>query len=347
MRRYDYSFIKGLKIGTDVMAMTNMIEAQRIREQERKKNSPDVFSSLEGVARVQSVKGSNEIEGIVTTDKRIEEIVNRNSAPLDHNEMEIAGYRDVLNMIHNGHGSMGITEETILNMHRIMMSYTPNGGGRYKNEDNLIINADRNGKQSVRFRPVPSNETASAMEQLILAYNSAKDDSRINRMILIPCFILDLLCIHPFSDGNGRMSRLLSILLMYRSNIDVGRYISFEEQINRSKGSYYEALGRSSEEWHTNDNDYIPFIENFIFMLFRCYKELDRRFAVIGDVKINKGNRIEAAVLNCIEPISKTEIKELLPDVSVKLIEVKLSELLRDEKIRKIGSYRDARYFRR
>jgi len=346
MRRYDYSFIKKLGIRTGIVSLTNKMESLRIKQKERSEKNPEAFIALESIARLQSVKGSNEIEGIITTDKRIREIVNKNSAPMNHDEMEIAGYRDVLDVIHGNYGSIGLSEDTVLRMHELMLSYTPQSGGRYKNEDNLIASIDGNGSMNVIFRPVPASETEASMEQLMLAYIDARDDSGIDPIILIPCFILDLLCIHPFSDGNGRISRLISLLLMYKNGIDVGRYISFEGQINKLKGSYYESLRRSSEGWHSNDNDYIPFIENFIFTLYTCYKELDKRFTVIEDKKVNKGNRVEAAVINSTAPISKKDIRELLPDVGSRTIEVKLSELLKDGKIKKKGTYKDAHYFR-
>lgn len=344
MRRYDYSFIKDLKISTGTASLTNKIGIYRVKQKERKDEYPGVFAALESIAKVQSVKGSNAIEGIVTTDKRIEEIVNKNSAPLNHDEREIAGYRDVLNMIHTEYGSLAVREELILNMHRIMMSYTSLPGGGYKDQDNIIISINEQGLRSVRFRPVSFEETPEAMNQLILAYLDAKNDAGIDQLILIPCFILDFLCIHPFIDGNGRMSRLLSLLLMYKNGIDAGKYISFEGQINKTKDRYYESLRRSSENWHTNDNDYVPFIENFLFTLFACYRELDRRFDVVGGKKVNKGNRIEATIKNNIVPISKKEIEELLPDVSKTTIEAKLSELLKQGRIAKTGSYKDARY---
>jgi len=344
MRRYDYSFIKGLRISTGAMSLTNKIEASRVKQIEWKKEHPEIFTSLESIARIQSVKGSNAIEGIVTTDKRIEEIVNKNSAPLDHDEMEIAGYRDVLSLIHNEYGSLEIGDELILNMHEVMMSYTPQGGGNYKTHDNVIISINEYGERNVRFRPVPYGETPDAVDQMILAYLDAKDDAGIDPLILIPCFILDFLCIHPFSDGNGRVSRLLTLFLMYKEGIDVGKYISFEGQINDSKNRYYEALKRSSDGWHTNGNDYVPFIENFIFTLFTCCKELEGRFKVVGDKKVNKNNRIEATVKNSLGPISKKEIEELLPDISRTTIEAKLSELQKQGRIRKVGSYKDARY---
>ncbi|MCL2032335.1 MAG: Fic family protein [Methanomassiliicoccaceae archaeon] len=344
MRRYDYSFIKDIRIRADTVGLTKGIEAFRIREEDRKKSNREAFTALESIARIQSIKGSNEIEGIVTTDRRIEEIVNKNSAPLNHSEMEIAGYRDVLDTVHKEHMSMDLSEGLILDMHRMMMSYTPNGGGRYKTSDNVIMEVDQHGARRVRFRPTPSEETKEAMEQLILAYVDAKDDSSIDPIFLIPCVILDFLCIHPFPDGNGRMSRLLSLLLMYRNGIDVGKYISFEGQINEHKGSYYESLRASSDGWHDNSNDYLPFIENFIFTLFVCYRELERRFDVVGEKKANKGNRIEAAVKNSVPSISKKEIMELLPDISQATIEAKLSELQKQGRVRKTGSYKDAKY---
>jgi len=346
MRRFDYSFIKKLRISTGTVTLMNKLELSNFKNNERKKVDKDVFSALESPARIGSVKGSNAIEGIITTDERIEKIVNENSAPLNHDEEEIAGYRDVLDMIHGDPGRYDIDENNILNMHRIMLSHTRTGGGRYKERNNLIISEGPEGTREVLFRPVPHEETHRSMEQLILAYIDARDDSGIDPIILIPCFILDFLCIHPLIDGNGRVSRLLSILMMYKIGIDVGRYISFEGQINKYKKNYYESLQRSSKDWHICKNDYVPFIENFIFTLHTCYRELDMRFDVIGDKKINKNNRIEAAVLNSFGSVSKREIKELLPDISITTIEAKLSELLKSGKIKKIGSYVDARYAR-
>ena len=175
----------------------------------------------------------------------------------------------------------------------------------------------------------------------------ARDDSEINQLLLIPCVILDFLCIHPFQDGNGRMSRLLSLLLMYKNGFDVSKYISFEEQINLSKGSYYEALRQSSIDWHENKNDYIPFMENFLFTLYLCYKELDKRFLTLKSGKVSKAKRIEEIVLSAFIPISKKEIQDLLPDISVSTIERVLSEMLKDGKISKIGATNSAKYIKK
>ena len=308
-----------------------------------KKRHPTIFTELEFIAKVQSVKGSNAIEGIIISDERIEAIVNRKSESKNHDEKEIAGYRDALNVVHEGHETLSINESTVLRLHNILMTYLTDGRIGYKKDDNLIIEIDGRGNKSIRFRPVPADDTKAAMEQLMLAYYDARDKG-IHPLLLIPCFILDFLCIHPFSDGNGRVSRLLSLLMMYREGLDIGKYISFEEQINRSKGRYYEALGKSSDGWHGNENDYVPFIEEFVGTLYLCYKDLDRRLMVVGDKKMNKSNRIEATVLNTILPISKREICKLLPDISQTTVESVLSKMLKENRIKKIGGDRNARY---
>jgi len=315
-------------------------------EQIRKRDFQKIFTKLESIAKVQSVKGSNAIENIVTTDKRIEEIVNHSSAPLNHNEQEIAGYRDALNAIHNGFENIALDEQNILTLHALLLSFTETGGGMYKTSDNVIMEIDRNGHRRIRFIPTKASETQEAMQQLVYAFIDADNDSVINKLLLIPCFILDFLCIHPFSDGNGRMSRLLSLLLLYKAGFDAGKYISFEEQINKNKNSYYEALQKSSEKWERNMNDYLPFIENFIFTLLICYKELDKRFAVINSKSISKRERIEQTILNSLLPLCKREINYILPDVSATTIEIVVSHMLKQGIIKKIGTFKDAKYIK-
>ena len=314
----------------------------------RKEKYNTVFTELEKIAVVQSVKGSNAIEGILTTDERINEIVNRSGAPLNHNEEEIVGYRDALNLIHNDYQNISVTEANILSLHEIMLRIAkPNVAGKYREQDNAITEIKSDGTRYVRFTPVSANETKAAMKQMILAYMDARDNSNINQLLLIPCVILDFLCIHPFSDGNGKMSRLLTLLLLYKTGFDAGRYISFEEQINKSKGYYYEALRKSSLNWHDNQNDYFFFIENFLITLFTCYKELDKRFATVNGKKINKTSRIEATILNSILPISKKEISDILPDVSVTTIETVLGKMLKEDEIIKVGEGKNTKYIRK
>ena len=300
---------------------------------------------MESIARVQSVKNSNAIEGIVTTDARIKEIVDGNSAPLNHNEMEIAGYRDVLDEIHARHMELPVREEAILHMHKTMLDIANYPyGGQYKQDDNLIMEVDAFGKRRVRFTPVSARETKDAMEQLMFAYVDAKTNPNINQLLLIPCVILDFLCIHPFDYGNGRVSRLLSLLLLYKNDYDICKYVSFEKQINQSKEHYYQALYESSQNWHENKNSYIPFMENFLLTLYKCYKELDQRFSVINGKRLKKNERIEQTVLNSVLPVSKTEICEILPDVSVTTIEATLGKLVKEGKVKKIGQSRSTKY---
>ncbi|MCL2517376.1 MAG: Fic family protein [Oscillospiraceae bacterium] len=347
MKKFDYSFLENGMLPARIINHSVSIGVLREKEQELKEKYQTIFTKLESIAKLQSVKGSNAIEGIITTDSRIEAIVYQNSAPLNHAETEIAGYRDALNLVHENFRTIQITENEILNLHKIMLSDNEIIGGKYKREDNAIIAIDAFGNRTIRFVPVPAIETPFAMEQLILAYMDARQNSNINQLFLIPCFILDFLCVHPFDDGNGRISRLLSLLLLYKNGFDAGKYISFEEQINKYKSSYYNALKLSSQAWHENANDYFAFMEYFISTLFACYKELDKRFAVISDRKISKKNRIETIIFNSITPISKKELIYILPDTSISTIEKVLLDLQDQGIIEKIGTYRNAKYIKK
>ena len=251
MHIFDYSFLDEGVLPAEFVNLTSTISALNALSEERRNRNISVYTELEKIARIQSVKGSNAIEGIVTTDARIKEIVEGNSTPLNHTEMEIVGYRNALDEIHTSHSQMVISEQTILHLHQVMTEAAGyEGSGRYKADDNIIAEVDEYGRRRVHFSPVPASQTADAMEQLLLAYVDARDNARINNLLLIPCVILDFLCIHPFADGNGRVSRLLTLLLMYESGFNIGKYVSFEEQINNSKEYYYSALQESSRGWH-------------------------------------------------------------------------------------------------
>jgi Fic family protein len=345
VKRFSYAFLENGMLPAQIIDKAVSIGILREREQVLKEKYQTIFTKLESIAILQSVKGSNAIEGIHTTDKRLEAIVNQNSAPLNHAEIEISGYRDALNLVHKEHIALQINEKEILNLHKIMQAGNDRiADGQFKQHDNAIVAVDSFGNRSIRFTPTPANETPYAMEQLILAYLEARQNYNINQLLLIPCFILDFLCIHPFDDGNGRISRLLSLLLLYKNGFDAGKYISFEEQINKYKGAYYSALHLSSQNWHENSSDYFPFLENFITTLFICYKELDKRFAVIGDKRLAKKNRVETAISNSLLPISKKELQFILPDISVNTIEKVLLELQHRGIIEKTGGFKDAKY---
>lgn len=348
MKRFDYSFLDNGLLPANLINITGTIYSLRTGADIRKDEYERIFTELEKIAVVQSVKSSNAIEGIITSDERIEEIVNQNSKPLNHSENEIAGYRDSLNEIHLHYEEIELSENTILRLHEIMMSYIgTEDAGKYKVNENYRIEEDKEGNRKIRFKPLSVKETPEAMKQLILAYHDASNNSNINKLLLIPCFILDFLCIHPFRDGNGRMSRLLTLLLLYKNGFDVCKYISFEEQINNNKGNYYEALRLSSINWLENKQSYIPFIENFLTTLYMCYKELDKRFSVVNSNKITKKARIEATVLNNLTPISKAEICKILPDVSVTTVENVLGRMVREGRIKIIGTGRNTKYMKK
>lgn len=345
MHRYEYSFLKR-GIPGNIVGLTDIIADLRSKEEFRKLQYRDAFESLHRRAVIESVKGSNAIEGIVTTDSRIKDLVD-GSQPVTHDEMEISGYKDALNLIHTTHNNMDIDEDIIFAFHKMMLEQSnPREAGRYKNTNNYILEVGADGSRSVRFKPVPAKNVSGDMEQLLLAYYEARQDAEISPLLLIPCFVLDFLCIHPFIDGNGRVSRLLTVLLLYLSGYDIVRYISYEGQVNKYKESYYEALRASSRSWHENENDYVPFIINFLQILYRCFKELDESFTDISLKKAKKSERVESILMGAIVPISKQDILAKVPDISVNTVELVLSKMLKEQKIKKIGTFRDARYMR-
>jgi Fic family protein len=348
MRKFDYSFLKNDKLPSELLNITNLIHEIKKEEDEKKILNAELFIKLTAIAKVQSIKGSNAIEGIVTTDKRIKALMDQETEPLNHNEKEIVGYRNALELVHTNYQRLSFDEKDILGLHNEML--TPSGflsRGQYKTEDNAIIEIDQYGNRRLRFKTMSAKETPEAMNQLVLAYMDARQDSNINQLLLIPCVILDFLCIHPFDDGNGRMSRLLSLLLMYKNNYDVGKYISFEQQINMNKSSYHEALKLSSLSWDEGKNDYSFFIKYFIVTLYNCYLEVEKRMATIGIKKIKKEERIKIVILNSLLPMSKQEILDIVPDISGSTVERVLSNLLKDNQIEKYGSFKDARYKRK
>ena len=337
MHKYDYSFLKKTVPG-NIGRLADIIVDLRSREEFRKLQYDETFEVLRQKAIIESVKGSNAIEGIVTTDERIRDIV-AGAIPITHDEMEISGYKDVLNLIHSSYNDLDLTEDLICLFHKTIEEETNRlEAGRYKEINNYIMEYASDGSRHVRFKPVSAKDVKKNMEQLILAYYEARQDFEIPALLLIPCFVLDFLCIHPFLDGNGRVSRLLTVLLLYLSGYDIVRYISFEGQINKYKAGYYEALQKSSESWHENKNDYVPFITNFMQILYRCYKDLDESFTEISLKKAKKSERVENILLGAIVPISKQDILEKVPDVSVKTVELILGKMLKEKKIKKIGT---------
>ncbi len=347
MHIFDYSFLRDDLLPAQLVTLASNISELRTMSAVRRGENADAFGKLEDIARIESVRASNAIEGIVTTDERIRAIVGGGSAPLNHTEAEIAGYRDVLNEIHVNFAAHDFSEGDIRAFHAQMMCVAnPEADGSYKKDDNVIAERMADGRRVVRFQPTSAVETPETMRQLVLAYVGARDDAAVNRLLLIPCVILDFLCVHPFSDGNGRLSRLLSLLLMYRNGFDAGKYVSFEAAINARKADYYEALKESSVGWDESRPRYFPFMVNFLMTLYECYSELDKRFASVVAAKTTKKRRIEATALGSLTPLAKSDICRILPDVSPTTIEAVLGAMVRDGRLRKVGSGRASRYIR-
>ena len=342
MRIFDYSFLKEEKLSANYARLLSEISLMQGKNALNKVTHKKLFDCLQQVAIIESVRSSNEIEGIATTRARFADIFNGVKLPRNHAEEEIIGYKDALSLIHTSFDKMQFCEKDILLLHRLLFSHTPDGGGAYKKQDN-VISQFSGGRRIIRFKPLSAPETPEAMEQLVLAYDDAARDRQIPPLLLIPCVILDFLCIHPFDDGNGRMSRLLTLLLLYRSGFDAGRYVSFEGYVNKYRGEYYEALYSSSQGWYFNKNDYMPYIENFTLMLYMCYTDLHNRIDIAENAGGRKADRIIALLKNR-ESMSKAQIHEYFPDISVSTIESALAELIRIGEIEKIGTNKNAAY---
>ena len=299
----------------------------------------DILTSLLNIAKIQSTESSNKIEGIEATDERINALINDKVKPKNRNEEEIAGYRDVLELIHENYESMDVTPNVILQMHKYLYKYSSKSiGGKFKDSDNIIEEIDEEGNKKTRFRPISAFETKSAMEELCSSYNREIQLGDIDPLFLIPIFILDFLSIHPFNDGNGRMSRLLTTLLLYKSGFIVGKYISIEKIVEKTKESYYDTLYKSSINWYEIENNYQFFVEYYLGIILSAYKDFANRVEYISNKKLTIKQRAEIVIKNNLGQISKKEIAEMCPDVSVGSIERVLNELLKEGKILSVRS---------
>lgn len=303
----------------------------------------DALNELVEIAKVQSTEASNRIEGISTTDDRLKNLVQAKTTPRNRNESEIAGYRDVLNTIHENYEYIPINSNYLLQLHRDLYKFLGNiEGGTFKTSDNIIRETDADGNERVRFRPVPAWETAASVDELCKAFREAKDE--VDPLLLNGMFILDFLCIHPFNDGNGRMSRLLTLLLLYQSGFIAGKYISIEKIIEGSKETYYEALQNSSINWHENENDYKPFVNYMLGVVINAYKEFKSRVKLLTDPGLSKADRIREIIKNHIGTITKSELMEMNPNISDTTIQRTLADLLKSGEIKKIGGGRYTKY---
>ncbi len=303
------------------------------------------LTSLLTIAKIQSTEASNKIEGIYTSSERLKLIALDKATPQSRDEQEIAGYRDVLATIHNNHDYISIMPNMILQLHRDLYKYSGLGyGGSYKNSDNVIAETLADGSKRVRFQPVPAWETSSAMEQLCNAYNETMSKQEANPLLISTMFILDFLCIHPFIDGNGRMSRLITLLLLYRSDYIVGKYISIEKIIEESKETYYDVLEVSSHGWHEDGNNYVPFVKYMLGVIVSAYRDFASRVDAIIVKGYSKPERIADLIKQTLGQITKSEILEKCPDISDTTVQRTLNDLLKADKITKIGGGRYTKY---
>lgn len=343
MHQFDYRFLAD-SLPANLLEITGIIYDLRGRGEIRKMNNLPLFEELRHTAMVDSVQSSNAIEGIITTTERVNQLIRQQAEPFSHDEQEILGYRDALDEIYLHSEDLELSEDLLKHFHSLLLGATSADAGRYKQQNNWIQERDDQGRISIRFVPVKAKETPEAIEQLILAWHEGKQDSGINGLLLTACVIVDFLCIHPFRDGNGRVSRLLTSMLLLQEGFDIGKYISIDKKINEYRYNYYQALKASSDGWHENNNTYIPFITYLLQILYSCYKELDQKFIENTARKVSKSKQVENALMQSFVPVSKEEIAARFPEISISTVERVLGNLIKNGKIEKIGTYRDARY---
>ena len=345
MRTLDYKKEYQKLLSPEIVSFLAQIHEQKGQQNLFIEAHKDALSELLEIAKIQSTEASNRIEGIITTDDRLKKIVLDKTTPKGRSEREIAGYRDVLNTIHENYDFIPVRPNMILQLHRDLYKFSNLAiGGSFKNSDNIIAEELPDGTKRVRFQPVPAWETSEAMDILCNTFLDALTDPELDSLILIPMFILDFLCIHPFNDGNGRMSRLITLLLLYQSGYFVGKYISIERLIADSKETYYEALQVSSTGWHEGTNDYLPFVRYMLGIVVAAYREFTSRVDILITRGLSKPERVREIIRNTTGRITKTQIMKQCPDISQKTVERALKELMDSGKIIKIGGGRYTSY---
>lgn len=344
MISFEKNRLNNLALPMSIVRMLTIINEYKGKQDLYKKQSPQMLNTLKDIATIQSVESSNRIEGIYTSNKRLREIMDNKIAPRDRSESEIAGYRDVLNTIHSAFDAIPIRSSVLLQLHRDLYKFSSARGGNYKSSDNVIEEILPDGSVHIRFKPVDSFSTPGYMEKLCEEYKKENIKGEVEPLVLIAAFILDFLCIHPFNDGNGRMSRLLTLLLLYQNGFEVGRFISLEKIIEDSKETYYEALQKSSFLWHEGENNLQIWLEYFLGIIIKAYKELEDRVGCIEGVKGSKSDRVEKAIEGKLGYFTKSEIREICPDIAEATINRVFEKLKNEEKIESVGKGRNTKW---
>lgn len=346
MRIFNYSSIKDQKWGSDTLGLIAAIYRYAGKQELYLNQRPEKLDKLVDIAMIQSTETSNAIEGIVTTSSRLRQIINEKTTPRDRNEQEIAGYREALSIIHESFDVIPITQNYILQLHKIMYSHTNNPmAGRTKSVQNYISAAYPGGRMETLFTPLAPYETPEALDRICEEYNRVIGNMEVEPLIAIPVFINDFLCIHPFNDGNGRMSRLLTTLLLYRNGFYVGRYISLEAKIAQTKDLYYDALAKAQTGWHDVEEDATPFINYLLGTILAAYKDFEERFELI-EAKLPAHEMVRRATLKKIGRFNKQDIRELCPTLSDSSIEGALRKLVDSGELKREGNGKNTCYFR-
>lgn len=344
MRQFDYKESWKKLLTPKIVTLLTSIHEYKGEQNLFIESNSDKLTDLLEIAKIQSTEASNKIEGISTTQERIRKLVLDKTMPKSRSEKEIAGYRDVLSTIHNSHEFIPVSPRYFLQLHGDLYKFNgPSFGGKYKSVNNVISEIHADGSETIRFKPIDAWATPDTMINLCEAYNNAINDG-VDPLIAMPMFILDFLCIHPFNDGNGRMSRLLTLLLLYKSGYIVGKYISIEKLIEISKDSYYDALQESSLNWHDGNNDYAPFVEYYLGVVIAAYRDFSTRVQTLIEADLSKPDRIRELIKVHIGKITKAEIAEKCPDISDTTISRTLSELLKNNEIIKVSGGRFTSY---
>ena len=347
MRSFNYNKLKDYHWDSEVLGLVAQIHEFKGRQELYLKQKPVALEKLIEIAKVQSTEASNKIEGIVTTSTRIQQICMDKTTPRNRDEEEIMGYRDVLNTIHENYEYIPIRSSYILQLHRDLYKYSEKTiGGRYKNTQNVVAENHSDGTQSVIFTPLASYETPGAIEEMCESFNQVIDACAIDALILILIFIHDFLCVHPFNDGNGRMSRLLTTLLLYRQGYVVGRYISIESKIEKTKEKYYAVLKQCGDGWHEAEDDPIPFVKYMLGIILAAYRDFESRINLVDD-KLPAIEQVRGAIKEKIGKFTKSEIMELVPGIGKASVENSLKKLTEEGVIERHGSGKSTFYTRR
>lgn len=346
MRSFNYSAFKEQKWDSDILGLIAAIYKEAGKQEQYLKQRPQEMEKLIEIAKIQSTEASNAIEGIVTTSTRIKQLVEEKTTPRNRDEQEIAGYRDVLNVIHESFDAIPITQNYILQIHKMLYSHMNNPlAGRTKSVQNYISAAYPDGHTEILFTPLAPYETSEAFDRICEEYNRVIGNLEVEPLIIIPIFIHDFLCIHPFNDGNGRMSRLLTTLLLYQNGFYIGKYISLEAKISKNKDLYYSALSQSQMGWHEGKEDALPFIKYILGTILASYKDFEERTSLVQE-KLPALEMVRMASKSKIGRFNKQDIRELCPTLSDSSIEGALRKLVAAGELKKEGKGKSTCYFR-